>query len=101
MAENTRIKDMQANNAKLFEMTEITMQEQKEHRAQIARVEEANCLRMETFQTALENFMQNAQNQQPQANELTHGSNSFTNPPTQSPCPPFQVRNVKFQLSPI
>ena len=56
MAENTWIKDMQANIAKLFEMMEMTVCEQKEHRAHTARAKEANRLWKVTFQIALEKF---------------------------------------------
>ena len=91
MAENTRMKEVNANIAKLFEMMEATP----------ARVEEENRARMETFQKALESFMIEAEenrHSRPSPPPITHGSNSSMDPNAQNHRQPFQVQNVKIDF---
>jgi len=89
MVEHTCMKEMQTEIKKLYELIEQNMQYQ---RAETTHVEEASRLCMDSFQLALETFMQNSQT----SNNDDSNSNANGHSTSQ---PPFQVRNLKLNFS--
>ena len=75
VANNTKMKTMEANIKKLFQLVETNAEE---HRADIAQLTESSDLRMEAIQQSLTQVLRNQQQDtSPDSSfQLPHGSNS-------------------------